>query len=65
MSMHTVIDMQPPARPAIYCAYAQVHEVARLEHSSPVWQVEWNLFGNWLATSTHDAQVLIANPTAL
>lgn len=40
----------------------QTTEVAVLEHPAPVWKVEWNMLGNWLATSSEDCTVRLWRP---
>lgn len=40
----------------------EIDKVAVLKHDSPVWQVKWNFFGNWLAASTNFKQVCLWRP---
>lgn len=44
---------------------AQVERVAVLEHSHPVWQVDFNLLGSWLAASTEGGEVCLWRPDLL
>ena len=39
--------------------------MAVLEHSAPVWRVEWNLLGTWLAASTEGSEVCLWRPDLL
>ena len=39
-----------------------VHEVAVLEHKDAVWQVKWNMTGNWLAVSTDGNEICMWRP---
>jgi WD40 repeat protein len=39
-----------------------IDQVAVLDHESPVWQVKWNMFGNWLATSCDNGEVHMWRP---
>lgn len=40
----------------------KVDRVATLEHGHDVWQVGWNLLGNWLAASTEGGEVCMWRP---
>lgn len=40
----------------------QMEQLARLQHSAAVWQVEWNLLGSWLAASTEGGEVCMWRP---
>lgn len=40
----------------------QVEELARLQHTAAVRQVEWNLLGSWLAASTEAGDVCMWRP---
>ena len=40
----------------------QVDQVAQLELGAPVWRVEFNLLGTWLAASCADAAVQLWRP---
>ncbi|KAK9814583.1 hypothetical protein WJX72_008201 [[Myrmecia] bisecta] len=31
--------------------------IAQLKHAAPVWKLDWNMLGNWLAASSEDSQV--------
>ena len=42
--------------------YMQVDQVALLEVGAPVWGVEFNLLGTWLAASCADAAVQLWRP---
>ncbi len=33
-----------------------------LEHAHPIWRVEWNMLGNWLAASTENSEVCLWRP---
>ncbi len=44
------------------CSALQTSLLATLQHSAPVWQVSWNVFGNWFAASTEDAEVCMWRP---
>jgi hypothetical protein len=46
----------PPVEPQCGLV-AQVQQVAALDLGVPVWRVEWNLLGTWLAASCADAAV--------
>lgn len=39
-----------------------MHIIAKLEHDVHVWQVGWNMTGNWLAASTEDNTVCLWRP---
>jgi WD40 repeat protein len=39
-----------------------MHVIATLEHDAHVWQVGWNMTGNWLAASTDDNRVCLWRP---
>jgi WD40 repeat protein len=40
----------------------QIDEVAVLYHEAAVWQVKWNIFGNWLAISCDNGEVCMWRP---
>jgi WD40 repeat protein len=40
----------------------QIDKVAALDHEASVWQVKWNMFGNWLATSCDNGEVCMWRP---
>lgn len=51
----------PACSPSLV-APAQVEQLARLQHAAPVWQVEWNMLGTWLAASTDASEVCMWRP---
>ncbi|KAI7846335.1 hypothetical protein COHA_000172 [Chlorella ohadii] len=40
----------------------QAEQLARLQHTAGVWQVEWNMLGSWLAASTEGGEVCMWRP---
>lgn len=40
----------------------QIDEVVVLDHEASVWQVKWNMFGNWLATSCDNGEICMWRP---
>ena len=48
--------------PLLPLPWPQVEQLARLQHTAPVWQVEWNMLGSWLAASTEAGEVCMWRP---
>lgn len=58
-----VATVQPQTRHASSLHLpTQAEQLARLQHTAGVWQIEWNMLGSWLAASTEGREVCMWRP---